>query len=33
LGREHGAEGFEEYLGTKTVAIPSEGAGSPKLTG
>jgi aldehyde dehydrogenase (NAD+) len=33
LGREHGAEGFEEYLETKTVAVPSEGAGAPRLTG
>ena len=32
LGREHGGEGFEEYLETKTVAIPAE-AGSPKLLG
>jgi len=32
LGRENGAEGFEEYLETKTVAIPAE-AGPPKLTG
>ncbi|MDE3087702.1 MAG: aldehyde dehydrogenase family protein, partial [Acidobacteriota bacterium] len=33
LGREHGTEGFEEYLETKTVAIPAAGAGAPKLTG
>ena len=33
LGREHGREGFEEYLETKTVAIPAAGAGAPKLTG
>ena len=33
LGREHGQEGFEEYLETKTVAIPAAGAGAPKLTG
>ncbi|HUY62882.1 MAG TPA: aldehyde dehydrogenase family protein [Acidimicrobiales bacterium] len=32
VGRENGDEGFEEYLETKTVAIPAE-AGSPKLTG
>jgi aldehyde dehydrogenase (NAD+) len=32
VGREHGTEGFEEYLETKLVAIPAE-AGSPKLTG
>ena len=32
-GREHGREGFEEYLETKTVAIPAAGAGAPKLTG
>ncbi|MHB8329988.1 MAG: aldehyde dehydrogenase family protein [Acidimicrobiales bacterium] len=32
IGREHGAEGFEEYLETKTVAIPVEG-GSPRLMG
>ncbi len=33
LGREHGREGFEEYLESKTVAIPVAGAGAPKLTG
>jgi aldehyde dehydrogenase (NAD+) len=32
-GREHGREGFEEYLETKTVAIPASGSGAPKLTG
>jgi aldehyde dehydrogenase (NAD+) len=32
VGRENGQEGFEEYLETKTVAIPAE-AGGPKLTG
>ena len=32
VGREHGREGFEEYLETKTVAIAAE-AGGPKLTG
>ncbi len=32
LGREHGREGFEEYLETKTVAIAAE-AGGPKLSG
>ncbi|HZU78442.1 MAG TPA: aldehyde dehydrogenase family protein, partial [Acidimicrobiales bacterium] len=30
LGREHGQEGFEEYLETKTVAIPNT-PGSPNL--
>ncbi|MHB8439711.1 MAG: aldehyde dehydrogenase family protein, partial [Acidimicrobiales bacterium] len=30
LGREHGTEGFEEYLETKTVAIPLT-AGGPRL--
>ena len=32
IGREHGQEGFEEYLETKTVAIPAE-SGTPKLLG
>ena len=32
LGREHGQEGFEEYLESKTVAIPIDG-GAPKLLG
>lgn len=32
VGREHGQEGFEEYLETKTVAIAAE-AGAPKLSG
>jgi aldehyde dehydrogenase (NAD+) len=32
IGRENGREGFEEYLETKTVAIPAE-PGGPKLTG
>ncbi|MHB8680640.1 MAG: aldehyde dehydrogenase family protein [Acidimicrobiales bacterium] len=32
LGREHGQEGFEEYLETKTVAIPLT-PGGPKLLG
>ncbi|HLX88418.1 MAG TPA: aldehyde dehydrogenase family protein, partial [Acidimicrobiales bacterium] len=32
IGREHGREGFEEYLETKTVAIPAE-SGAPKLLG
>ncbi|HMK99691.1 MAG TPA: aldehyde dehydrogenase family protein [Acidimicrobiales bacterium] len=31
VGREHGREGFEEYLETKTVAIAAQGAGGPKL--
>jgi aldehyde dehydrogenase (NAD+) len=33
LGREHGQEGFEEYLESKTVAVPVAGAGAPKLLG
>jgi aldehyde dehydrogenase (NAD+) len=32
VGREHGREGFEEYLESKTVAIAAE-AGGPKLSG
>jgi aldehyde dehydrogenase (NAD+) len=32
IGRENGIEGFEEYLESKTVAIPAE-PGGPKLTG
>ncbi len=32
LGREHGVEGFEEYLETKTIAIPAA-PGSPNLLG
>ncbi len=33
LGREHGDEGFEEYLETKTVAIPVPGGSGPRLLG
>jgi aldehyde dehydrogenase (NAD+) len=32
-GREHGREGFEEYLETKTVAIAATGSSGPKLGG
>ena len=32
-GREHGREGFEEYLETKTVAMASPDSGGPKLGG
>jgi aldehyde dehydrogenase (NAD+) len=33
VGREHGREGFEEYLETKTVAIAAAGEAGPRLTG
>ena len=33
IGREHGDEGFEEYLETKTIAIPNAGGSGPRLMG